>query len=243
MNAGPPVVPDSGRSCGTQGTSFTQDNTLGSLAVQAYDIRMKISLDPSLVSEEAVEKMKEREEWAEKHRLESERRLSEFKAEVEKEQRARDLLKEKERRELELFDDILKTMYALAPEFSARREAALRVSLILAMTNDAAKQFLARCREKPNVNVKRPDNERISEHSHRSSDYKKRYKLAALLFAILPISYTARSSSAFHSDDEGSYGTTVLTGGSVGDSDLSNDKRSSISSTITALVLPLTNVI
>ncbi|KAF8159594.1 DnaJ domain-containing protein [Crassisporium funariophilum] len=93
---------------------------------KAYDAQSHGRADPSSISEEARRRMKERREWAERQREESNKRLAEFNAKLEREKRAQEEAMAKMARDAAVVADMLKEMYQLNPEFAARRQAALQ---------------------------------------------------------------------------------------------------------------------
>jgi hypothetical protein len=91
---------------------------------------MNAKPDLTSLSEEAVRKIREREEWARRQCEQGEKRIAENKARIEREKRAKEEALEKMRREAAMVADMLQEMYRLNPEFAARREAALQVCII-----------------------------------------------------------------------------------------------------------------
>lgn len=95
--------------------------------LQAYDTRLKARASPQSISEEALRRMKERKEWAERQRQVSEKRMAEIKAQYEREKQAKEAARIKRANEDALVAEMLREMYRLNPEFAARREAVLQV--------------------------------------------------------------------------------------------------------------------
>ncbi|KAF8202221.1 DnaJ-domain-containing protein [Pholiota molesta] len=93
---------------------------------KAYDSRMNARTDPSLLSEEAKRRIREREEWARRQREESEKRMAAFKAELEREKREKQEALEKMAKEAAMVSEMVQDMYQLNPEFAARRQAMLQ---------------------------------------------------------------------------------------------------------------------
>ncbi|KAJ3517739.1 hypothetical protein NLJ89_g296 [Agrocybe chaxingu] len=118
---------------------------------QAYDKRLKARSDPSFISEEAKRRVQEREEWARHQREESEKRMAEFNAKLERGRKAREEAVAKMAREAAVVSEMLKDMYALNPEFAARRQAALQVCLylLLILTSFTYGPSLAKSRTRP----------------------------------------------------------------------------------------------
>jgi F0F1-type ATP synthase membrane subunit b/b' len=90
---------------------------------------MNARTDPSLLSEEAKRRIREREEWARRQREESEKRMAAFKAELEREKREKQEALEKMAKEAAMVSEMVQDMYQLNPEFAARRQAMLQVCL------------------------------------------------------------------------------------------------------------------
>ena len=128
---GPRGIPNSWGCCETQGWFFY--GCLFEMAtqayinyLQAYDTRLRARASPQSISEEAQRRMKERKEWAEKQRQISEKRMAEIKAQYEREKQAKEAARIKRANEAALVAEMLREMYRLNPEFTARREAVLQ---------------------------------------------------------------------------------------------------------------------
>ncbi|KAF8967672.1 DnaJ domain-containing protein [Flammula alnicola] len=93
---------------------------------KAYDSRMNARTDPSLISEEAARRIRERKEWAQRQREESEKRMAAFHAQLAREKREKQEALEKMAKEAAMVSEMLQEMYQLNPEFAARRQAALQ---------------------------------------------------------------------------------------------------------------------
>jgi len=106
-------------------------NLFTNITPQAYDLRRNARTDPALISEEAKRRINERKEWARIQREESEKRMLKLNAQIQREKRAREEALEKMKREADLVTDMLQQMYQSNPEFAARREAALKVWIVL----------------------------------------------------------------------------------------------------------------
>jgi hypothetical protein len=74
--------------------------------------------------------MKERKEWAERQREDSEKRMAEIKARREREKQEQEAAKAKQANEAALIAEMLREMYKLNPEFAARRQDALQVRYV-----------------------------------------------------------------------------------------------------------------
>lgn len=88
---------------------------------------MNARKDPSLISEEAKRRIRERKEWAQRQREESLKRTTELSELLEREKRAKEEALAKIEREAEMLAQMLKEMHQSNPEFAARRQAALQV--------------------------------------------------------------------------------------------------------------------
>jgi len=93
---------------------------------KAHDFRMNARKDPSLISEEAKRRIRERKEWAQRQREESLKRTTELNEQLEREKRAKEEALAKIKREAEMLAQMLKEMHQSNPEFAARRQAALQ---------------------------------------------------------------------------------------------------------------------
>ncbi|KAF9480494.1 DnaJ-domain-containing protein [Pholiota conissans] len=93
---------------------------------KAYDTRMNARTDPSLLSEEAKRRIRERKEWAQRQREESEKRMAAFRAELEREKREKQEALERMAKEAAMVSELVQDMYQLNPEFAARRQAVLQ---------------------------------------------------------------------------------------------------------------------
>ena len=93
---------------------------------QAYDARLKARASPQSMSEEALRRMKERKEWAERQREENEKRMTEIKAQREREKQEQEAARVKRAKENALVAEMVKEMYLLTPELAARRQAVLQ---------------------------------------------------------------------------------------------------------------------
>lgn len=70
--------------------------------------------------------MKERKEWADRQRENSEKRMAEIKAQRERGKQEQEAAKVKRAEEATMVTEMLKEMYRLSPEFAARRQAVLQ---------------------------------------------------------------------------------------------------------------------
>lgn len=97
--------------------------------LQAYDARLgsRSRAGSQSISEEALRRMKERKEWAERQREDSEKRMAEMKAQRERVKQEQDAAKEKRAKEAAMVAEMLREMYRLNPELAARRQGVLQV--------------------------------------------------------------------------------------------------------------------
>jgi len=101
--------------------------TLGDVAKRkAYDARLGARANSQSISEEALRRMKQRKEWAERQREDSDKRMAEIKARREREKQEQEAARVKREKEATLVAEMLTEMYRLNPEFAARRQAVLQ---------------------------------------------------------------------------------------------------------------------
>lgn len=95
---------------------------------------MNTRTDPALLSQEAARRIRERKEWALRQREENEKRTVAYKTELERQKRKKQEAAEKLAKEATMVTEMLQDMYQMNPEFAARREAVLQVSISLSYT-------------------------------------------------------------------------------------------------------------
>jgi hypothetical protein len=94
--------------------------------MQVYSARLKARDSPQPISEEALCRMKERKEWAERQCQDSEKRMAETKAQCEREKQKQEAARVKQANKAAFVAEMLKDMHQLNPEFAARRQAVLQ---------------------------------------------------------------------------------------------------------------------
>lgn len=90
---------------------------------------MKARSDNSRISAEAMRRIQERKEWAQRQREASQKHSAAFFAQIEREKREKQEALERMAKEAAMVSDMVKEMYEMNPEFAERRKAALQVSV------------------------------------------------------------------------------------------------------------------
>lgn len=89
---------------------------------------MRARTDPSRISAEALRRIQERKEWAQRQREESQKHSAAFYAQIEREKREKQEALERMAKEAAMIADMVKEMHELNPGFAERRKAALQVT-------------------------------------------------------------------------------------------------------------------